>query len=159
MLNPARRLRILLTTLAFGLAVPAAAQAAEAAPAAKAEKDKEARKKASFPMSGDGFKAKVEARLKKAETRLERMLEKRKAPAETKERVRSRFTEVAGKIRKAAAAAAKDGTVSKEEAAKVRDLWRELRNARGKDKPGKGQARGKRGNPGRRAGRGGRPAG
>ena len=92
--------------------------------------------KPSFPMSGDAFEAQVEQRIERALAKLEAILAKQKLPAVVADAIRAEAGRLADTIRAAAAEAAADGTVTKEEADHVRELaMRLLREAREKYRP------------------------
>lgn len=116
--------RIATLVAAATLALPLVASAAPERPA--------------FPMEGDTFLEHVEGRLAKAKERIEAS----SMPAEKKAKVLSRLEDRSGAILKAAAAAAADGTVTKEEA----------RQLRAQGKKAKRGEKGKRGKKGKRGG-------
>jgi hypothetical protein len=140
------RVRTLIAAVAVAMLVPAVALAdggEERRPAAAAGKKGD---KPSFPMAGDAFTARIEARLKKMQARLEKRLDKRQASEEVKREKRAAFTSAAAKIRAAANKVAADGTVTAAEAKEVRAVMRELRGGKGKHKArGKGDKRAARG--------------
>jgi hypothetical protein len=136
-------LRTLAAAAALVVAIPAVAYAADraTAPAPQIEKTKE---RAEFPMAGDAFVAKVEARLAKAEQHMEHRLEKSKLDDAQKARVREAFAKAASRVRAAANDAAADGSVTKDEAKAVRKVAKQMKkNAQGKK--GNGKKGGKKG--------------
>ena len=99
-----------------------------------------------FPMEGQKFLEKVDGRIAKARERLVQKMEERKVPAEKRAKILKEFQQGSAKIRGAARAAAKDGTVTKDEAERVREIRKAVRQEfREKFPHGKGKRGGKRG--------------
>ncbi|HTJ81136.1 MAG TPA: hypothetical protein VL400_05410 [Polyangiaceae bacterium] len=130
--------------------VPAVAMADDTAGQARhGERAHEKREQAKFPMAAAEFKQKAEARITKFRGKLEKVLEKRGATAEQKKAALAKFDAGAEKVRAAVEVAAKDGTVTKEEAKDVRKVAKEARGDMGKHKghgKGHGKGKGKQGN-------------
>ena len=89
-------------------------------PAFAGEHGQDGRTQTVFPMKADAFQQKIDARLSKAKTRLEKRIVDKKLDAQKAQELRNRFDARAQKVRAAAAEAEKDGTVTKEEAKTVR---------------------------------------
>src|SRR5882757_8618328 len=100
-----------IATLALSLALTAAV----AAPAFAGEHAKEV-----FPMAGDVFQQKVEARLERGKAHVEKRIVDAKVDATKAQEMRSRFEERAAKVRAATAQAVQDGVVTEDEAKAVR---------------------------------------
>jgi hypothetical protein len=73
-----------------------------------------------FPMKADVFKQKVEERLTHKKAKMEKRITDNKLDAAKAKEMREHFDARAAKIRAAAATAAQDGVVTKEEARDVR---------------------------------------
>ena len=124
--------------------------------------NKAKRNQARFPMKGERFVGMISNRVKKMAARIDRRLEKRDVPPALQAEIKADFAKAASQIQGAAAQAASDGTVTKQEAQKVRQLAKKLRQqARqkyGKNAPGnsgKGKrGKGKRNAPGQHGKRG-----
>lgn len=95
----------------------------------KSEKKDKGDRAKSFPMKGDEFKTRIDARLSKAREKLETLLEKRKVEEEQRRAALKRFDDGAVKVRAAAERAGKDGTVTVEEAKEVRAVAKAERKA------------------------------
>lgn len=120
-----------------------------------------------FPMEGARFVSLVTQRIERMKARIDRAIERLEVPPEVAARIRADFAKASAKILGAANQAAKNGTVTKQEAQKVRQLARHLRqqarqkygkHARGNRGDGKGWRKdgpGRRGKPGQ--GRHGKP--
>ena len=119
--------------LAFLFAVaPVTAMASETAPA-KAEASRRHLGSISFPVPAKTFRELVEKRIQKAREHMNEQIAAHKlTPAQAAE-LRKRFDEGAKQVRAAVDTAAADGTVTKDEAEKVRDLAKDLKK-QGKDK-------------------------
>ena len=113
--------------LAF-VAVPVTAMADE--PAAKQHRHHE---RAEFPMPAKDFKELVEKRIQHAREHMNKQLEAHKVPAALQTEIKKRFEEGAKIVRQAAEQAASDGTVTKEEADKVRTIAQDLKKKAQKD--------------------------
>jgi hypothetical protein len=87
----------------------------------------EAAFRASFPMEGKAFLARVNQKLAEARAQIEAMLAKSKACDEDKAKVRQKFERLAAGVRSAAESAAADGEVTRAEAYKVRARANHLR--------------------------------
>jgi hypothetical protein len=99
--------------------------AAAAKERAKGKRGEEAKR---FPMPGDEFVAKVDSRIEKFGAKLEERLARAKKLTDAqKEQIRADFAKASEKIRDAAAKAAADGTVTQEEAKKVREIVQRMR--------------------------------
>src|SRR5262249_15425948 len=85
---------------------------------------------ASFPMPAAAFKQKVDERQAKARAHMEKRATK--LNAEDAKALRAKFDAGAAKINAEVAKATADGTVTKEEAAAVRRVAKELRGHHGK---------------------------
>jgi NhaP-type Na+/H+ and K+/H+ antiporter len=100
--------------------------------------------RAKFPMPAAKFKEMIEKRISKAQERITKGLEKRNVPEATRKEALARFEKGATQVRTAADAAAKDGTVTLEEAKSVRELAKSLqKDARTAMKNDKGKGKGK----------------
>ena len=88
--------------------------------------------KAHFPMPAAEFKAHAEKRITRVRERMEKHLDKRGASAEERKTALAKLDAGVAKVRAAVEAAAKDGTVTKEEAKDVRKVAREARGEHGK---------------------------
>jgi hypothetical protein len=84
-------------------------------------------KKAQFPMKGDVFVAKVDARIAKAEARFNLWMSQKSTTRERALEIRAAFQQHANTIRSAAARVAADGTVTKAEANAVRQIAKKAR--------------------------------
>ena len=80
-----------------------------------------------FPMKADPFAKMVERRIEHARRRMEQVIVKRKMPVDTAAALRKDFEAGVAAVQELARGATADGVVSREEAAKLRDLARELR--------------------------------
>lgn len=110
--------------LATHVAVPATALAKDGDHAAhQADASK-------FPMPAADFKQKIDARMAKARERMEKHVTK--LPAEKAKEVRAHFDAGLAKVNDEVAKATADGTVTKDEAQKVREAARALRHKGGK---------------------------
>ncbi len=152
--------RIARTVAAFltiaALAVPSVAAAQQApdvpppdVPAQgprKGKKGKKAKRKHQFPMKAKRFAALVNQRLKRVEARLNRVLQKRNVPPEIQQKVKARFAKAKAKIQDAVQKAGADGTVTRQEARRVRQLARQMKQQARKalGKKGKKGKKGKR---------------
>lgn len=136
------------TALADGPAKPTAAEGRghEGRGARHGNKDKEA----DFPMKGPDFVSKVDARIQKQRAHVAEIVAKKNLPEATKKQVMTEVDAGAAKVRAAAAKAAADGTVTKEEAKSVREVAHAVRKdlrakaglpekGHGKGKDGKGK--------------------
>lgn len=83
--------------------------------------------KQQFPVDGAKFETKVENRISKAKEKLSAALSKHGANETVRTRVLKQFDDGAALVRAAAKKAAKDGTVTKDEAKAVRLLVKDLR--------------------------------
>jgi hypothetical protein len=106
--------RIISTVLSLALAT--ATLGAIAAPAFADEHHAQV-----FPMSGEAFQQKVEARLTRQKARLEERIAKNNVDAERAKVMRERFEVRAAKVRAAMQSAIADGVVTAEEAKAVRE--------------------------------------
>ena len=114
------------------VAAPMTAMAGETAPA-KADAAQHKRQPLNFPMSAKTFRDIVEKRIAKAREHMNQQIAAHKlTPAQAAE-IRKRFDEGAKQLRAAVDAATADGTVTKEEGQKVRDLSKDLKK-QAKDK-------------------------
>ncbi|NUP06795.1 MAG: hypothetical protein HOW73_12140 [Polyangiaceae bacterium] len=136
--------------VALGLSVvPVSYALADNGDAAVAQGAKDGKKgnKKHFPMNGDQFVEKVDARMAKSKTRIDAKLDHKKVPADKQKEILSEFDRGSAKIHAAAVVAAKDGTVTADEAKSVRSLAKETRKAMrekyGIAKEGKGEGKGK----------------
>jgi tellurite resistance protein len=82
---------------------------------------------AHFPMKAEAFKQHVEKRIGRALAKVNAMIEKKKVPEIIAGSIRKDADAAATQVRAAAAKAAADGTVTKEEAKVVRDLANQLK--------------------------------
>lgn len=94
-----------------------------------------------FPMAGAEFVQLVDQRIAKAESRLDGALQRRNVPAEKVAAIKADFRKGSALIKAAASRAAADGTVTKPEAQKVRQVTKQVRQ-KARQKYGK---KGKRG--------------
>lgn len=149
--------------IALGLSVvPVSSALADSGAPDKAAAQKKVRRgdhAKQFPMKGADFLQKMDARSAKAKERLVHVLDRKKVDADKRKAVLADFDAGRAKVRAAAEVAAKDGTVSIEEAKTVRGVAKEARKAmkekhgisgkhgkRHKDGKGKG-GKGKKGTP------------
>lgn len=138
--------------LGLSVLVPALAWADASAPATelseKGEKGKREKGKheKAFPMEAAKFKEHVEKRIARVKERVTAGMEKHNVPEEKRREVIADLEKGAARIRTAADTAAKDGTVTAEEAKQVRGVAKEVRKeAREKYGHGKGKGHGKKG--------------
>lgn len=131
------RSKILATfvTLAALVATPAIASAAEGsgnAPAKVHAKGDSSDKgeRASFPMPAPAFKQKVDGRLAKARVRMEKRAAK--LGGEEAKDLRAKFDAGAAQVNQEVAKATADGTVTKDEAKRVREAARAIVGHHGK---------------------------
>ena len=88
-----------------------------------------------FPVAGADFKQHVQARIEKKRAKLEAKIAEKKLPEEKAKEMRERFASGAAKVNAQVEKAVADGTVTKEEAAEVRAVAKEMRgHGRGKGK-------------------------
>jgi hypothetical protein len=130
-------IKIALVSLGISALVPLAAYADDSAGKARSEArvEKKGRgdKAKEFPMPTAKFKEKVEGRITKSRARIESKMKEKSVPADKQKTALAAFDAGAVKVRAAADAAGKDGTVTFEEAKGVRELTKQLRkDARGK---------------------------
>lgn len=85
--------------------------------------------KASFPMPAAAYKAKVDARQAKARARVEKRAAK--LDAQAAKELRAKFDAGVAKVNAEVSKATADGTVTKDEAAAVRQVMKEVRGPRG----------------------------
>ncbi len=141
-------IKIALVSLSLSAAFPALAFADDRVDAesgtemAKGDKDREKK----FPMKAETFIGKVNERITKMRTRLDKRLDKRGVDEDKQKEVLAKFDASAEQVRAAAKAAGEDGTVTAEEAKAVHELAKELRGKahKGKNK-GEGKGKGKKG--------------
>jgi hypothetical protein len=130
------RIATTLASIVFGLTLagssPAASQDATApdakAHAARARHGHHAPMQ--FPMKAADFKQHVDAKLAKKRTHMEARASK--LPADQAKEVRAKFDTGVAKVQQEVAAATADGTVTADEAKKVRDAMHALRPHRAK---------------------------
>lgn len=129
--------RPIAVALVFALsAIPMTAFAGDKAPVT------ETKKPPRFPMTAESFNKLIENRIAKIRERLSEKLAKHKVPEAKQAEIKKDFEAGAAAIRAAAAKAAADGTVTKEEAKDVRRLAKDIRRqAREKYMPGKGHGK------------------
>lgn len=141
-----------LVSLGIASLAPAYALADSASSAGTAVAEQ---REAKFPMEGATFKQRVEARFQHFKTRVERALDRRDVPEDKQKEIMKDVEAAHAKVTAAAENAAKDGTVTKEEAKEVRAVAKAARaelkekygigkgehKAKGK---GKGKGKGKR---------------
>ena len=137
-------IKIALVSLGITALVPLYAfaddSAAQARSEARVEKKEKGDKAKHFPMPAAEFKAKVDGRITKMRARIEAKMKEKGVAAEKQKTALATFDAGSAKVRAAADAAGKDGTVTKEEAKGVHDLAKQLRKeARGKVAHGKKQ--------------------
>jgi hypothetical protein len=107
-------------------------------------------------MKADDFQNRVDQRLTKARTKLVEVMQKRKVAEAEQKKLLARFDQGATRVRSAATEAGKDGTVTLDEAKRVREVAKEERKAmkgavasngeakgKGKDNKGKGKGNSK----------------
>lgn len=92
-----------------------------------------------FPMEGEKFTKRVDARISKAKEKLSGALSKHGASDADKTRILKEFDAGAATVREAAKRVAKDGTVTKDEAKEVRGLVKSLRKQLKDKMPAKGK--------------------
>ncbi len=109
--------------------VPAAAFASPESTGTTASQrvHQEKKEKESFPMPAAEFKAKAEARVQKARSRIVERMNAKNVPAEKQKVVLAKFDEASAKVMAEVDKVCADGTVTKEEAHAVMKLARELR--------------------------------
>jgi len=110
---------------------------------AERAKGEEKGARAHFPMPAEKFNKIVAARLAKVRGRIEKHLDKRGVSAEQRAEAIKRLDAAEAKIRAAADAATKDGTVTKEEAKEVRGVVKELKRNANAHRHGKAKGKGK----------------
>lgn len=135
-------IKIALVSLGITALVPLYAfaddSAAQARSEARVEKKEKGDKAKHFPMPAAEFKQKVEERITKRRARIEAKMKEKNVAADKQKTALAAFDAGAVKVRAAADAAGKDGTVTKDEAKGVHDLAKQLRKeARGKVAKGK----------------------
>ena len=86
----------------------------------------------SFPMSAKEFREHVEKRITKAREVMNKKIAEHKLPAAQAAEIRKHFETVAKQVREAADNVTADGTVTKEEAEKVRAVAKDLRRKEAK---------------------------
>ncbi len=143
-------LKIALVTVGLSMLAPLSAFAAEGAPApaervAKKAKGEKGDKAKHFPMTAAKFAELVEKRITKSKERLGERLDEANVPADKRKAIMADFDAGATKVRAAAQAAGKDGTVTAEEAKGVRELAKDLRKDARKKHGMKGKGKGKKG--------------
>lgn len=139
-------IKIALVSLGISAFVPIYAFAGESDKSAQAEGRAEKKAKGDkakhFPMTAAKFKEKVEARITKSKERISAKLNEKNVPADKQKAAIAAFDAGATRVRAAADAAGKDGTVTADEAKGVRELAKQLRkDARGKLGKGKKAAK------------------
>lgn len=87
----------------------------------------------SFPMKSDEFSRRIENRITKMREKIAAALEKRKVTEAERTAALKRFDQGAARVRGAATEAGKDGTVTLDEAKRVREVVKEERKAMRKD--------------------------
>ena len=137
-------IKIALVSLGISALVPLYAfaddNAAQAWSDARVEKKEKGDKAKHFPMRAAEFKQKVEERITKRRARIEAKMKEKGVPAEKQKTALAAFDAGSAKVRAAAEAAGKDGTVTAEEAKGVRELVKQLRKeAHAKGGKGKGK--------------------
>lgn len=133
---------VALASAAFLMAVPAVASAGEGrghgdsaqeAKHGKDGKDGKDGKERHFPIKAEKFQKIVEKRIEKARARLETHMKEKNLPEDKRAAIRKEFEAGATEVRTLAKQVSEDGSVTKEEAQKVRELARSLKQkARGK---------------------------
>ncbi len=139
--------------LGLSVLVPALAWADASAPATeqsekgeKGERREKGKHEKAFPMDAAKFKEHVEKRISRVKERVTAGMEKHNVPEAKRREVLANLEKGAARIRTAADTAAKDGTVTAEEAKQVRGVAKEVRKeAREKYGHGKGKGHGKKG--------------
>ncbi|MFO0550604.1 MAG: hypothetical protein U0271_19575 [Polyangiaceae bacterium] len=135
-------LKAALVSLGIASLAPAYALADSAGGTTVAEQ-----REAKFPMEGATFKQRVEARFQHFKSRVERALERRNVPEDKQKEIMKDVEAAHARVTAAAENAAKDGTVTKEEAKDVRAVAKsakaELKEKYGIGKGGHGKAKGK----------------
>ena len=119
------RSKILATFVALAALVVTPAIASAAPEGAKPAKVHEGEKgKASFPMPAAQFKQKVDSRITRARERMEKRAAK--LSADDAKQLRSKFDAGVAQVNQEVAKATADGTVTKDEAQKVREVQRSV---------------------------------
>jgi len=123
---------IVAASLALGtvLLVPSAVDANEPAPGADQADAKNKRKRRGqrkFPMKGDAFVARIDARLQRIEAKLEKRIAKKRLNPTAAQEVRTAFEKHATTVREAARRAAQNGEVTRQEAKGVKQLAKAAR--------------------------------
>ena len=95
------------------------------APAKKAERHQ--RPKLNFPVDAQLFRKVVEKKIEHARENIDKQLKAHKVPAAQQAEIKKHFEAAVKQIRTAADQVASDGTVTKEEAQKVRELAKDLK--------------------------------
>jgi hypothetical protein len=106
------------------LAALAATSVTGVAFAAEGQKGAASGGKASFPMPAPAFKQKVDARISKARSRMEKHAAK--MSAEDAKQLRAKFEAGVAQVNQEVAKATADGTVTKDEAQRVREVSRSV---------------------------------
>ncbi len=96
-----------------------------------------------FPMKAADFQKRIDKRLDKARTHLIQMMENRKVAEADQKKALARFDQGATRVRGAATEAGKDGTVTLDEAKRVREVAKEERKAMKGTVAGKKDKKGK----------------
>lgn len=98
----------------------------------KGEKGKGKRDGKQFPMKADEYKKHIAERTAKAREMLEKHISKKNAGADKAKEMREKFNATVARVNKKVDEVTADGTVSKEEAKEVRDIFQEARGHHGK---------------------------
>lgn len=139
---------VALASAAFLMAVPALASAGEGRGQGAAEEAKQGKhgkdgehgkdgKERRFPIKAEKFQKVIEKRLGKAREKLEAHMKEKNLPEDKRAAIRKEFEAGATEVRALAKQVGEDGSVTKEEAQKVRDLARSLKH-KAREKHGKG---------------------
>lgn len=139
-------LSVLVPALAWADASAPATELSEKGEKGKREKGEKGKHEKAFPMDAAKFKEHVEKRISRVKERVTTGMEKHNVPEAKRREVLADLEKGAARIRTAADTAAKDGTVTAEEAKQVRGVAKEVRKeAREKYGHGKGKGHGKKG--------------
>ena len=145
-----KHIRTIAIATALTFALPAIALAAERDTPAESKGDRgkgdkgKRGERPKFPMKAETFMAHVDKRIAHMKSKVDARLERSNLDDAKKAEIRAKVNAASNEVRAAAKEATADGTVTKEEAMKVREVARSMREkARGEAKgKGKGKAKG-----------------
>lgn len=128
--------------VALGISVVPVSYALADSPSAVEQKAGKGEAKRHFPMAGAEFTEKLDQRIGKRRERVVERMKKHDVPAATQKEILADFDAGAEKIRAAGKEAAKDGTVTQDEAKTVHGVVKEVKKSL-REEHGKGKAGGK----------------